>query len=110
LTGVPRRTLTLSGDVEILGALVRSDGADGSTAKAAAKKVDEPPTLRNPRLDLRIRARDGAVTVQLPHAPDIHVDLDARARGTLSRPIVTAEARPAGVYSTILMALQRLLR
>ena len=75
-----------------------------------ARVVDEPPTLHNPRLDLRVRARDGAVTVELPNAPDVHVDIDARARGTLARPVVTAEARPAGVYSTILMALQRLLQ
>jgi hypothetical protein len=80
------------------------------TAKTDAHADDAPATLRNPRLDLRVRARDGAVTVELPNAPDVHLDVDARARGTLSRPVVTAEAKPAGVYSAILMALRGLLQ
>jgi hypothetical protein len=38
------------------------------------------------------------------------LNVDARARGTLARPIVTGDAKPAGLYSALVMLLERVFR
>jgi hypothetical protein len=109
LRGVPRRTLTLSGDVEILAARFESDAlppAPKSSPSALAGAL--PLSLRNPKLDLRVRAREGAVLVDLANMPDARVHLTMRARGTLKEPLLSGDAWPAGAYSTLVMALQRM--
>jgi hypothetical protein len=108
LRGVPGRTLTLSGDVDILAARLRPERLQA--AAAAAHTDPSPLALRNPRLDLRVRSRGQGVAVDLRDAPDLHVQLDLRAGGTVERPVVTGEARPTGVYSAVVMTLQRLFR
>jgi hypothetical protein len=108
LRGAPGRTLTLSGDVDILAARFRPERL--RAAELAARTDPSPPALRNPRLDLRVRSHGRAVGVELRDAPDVTVELDLRAGGTAARPTITGEARPAGVYSAIVMSLQRIFR
>lgn len=110
LRGIPHRTLTLSGTVDILAARLRP--AEISAPQRAAGDAPPPaaPTLRNPALDLQVRARHGAVAVDVAPLPVVHVDVDLRARGTLARPVVSGDARAWGAYSAVVMALQRLFR
>lgn len=111
LRGVSRRTLTLLGDIDIVAAHVAADRLGAMAGRrlgepATAKEVD----LDNPRLDLRLRSRNGAVAVRIDHVPDVHLDVGLHLGGTVARPAVAGAVRPAGVYSTILLALQRLFR
>jgi hypothetical protein len=106
LRGRPSSTLTLAGDVEVLSAqLRRSSTATLARPGAPAERI----SLRNPRLDVRIHARGGAVEVELANAPDLHVDLDVHATGTLAHPVLAGAPRPAGLYSAIVMGLARLV-
>jgi hypothetical protein len=108
LRGVPGRTLTLSGDVDVLAARARRDAA-GAAGLARGAAAHDVPSLTNPRLDVRVHARGGAVEVAVAHAPDLRVDLELRATGSLAHPVVTGEPRPSGLYSSIVMGLARLL-
>ncbi len=107
LRGRPTTTLTLAGDVDILQAQLRRDAVSGAATKPGA------PTphlgLRNPRLDVHLHARGGAIEVELPHAPDLRVDLDSHVTGTLAHPVFTGAPRPSGIYSSIVMGLGRLV-
>ncbi|HVZ72910.1 MAG TPA: hypothetical protein VHJ20_11090 [Polyangia bacterium] len=110
LRGGPERPVTVSGDVDVAQARVRLDRVEA--ARAALAATDAPPrpvSLDNPRLDLGVHARRGAIEVELAGLPNLHVDLDMHAGGTLERPTVTGDVRPDGSYTAILMALQRLL-
>jgi hypothetical protein len=110
LRGVPRRTLTLSGRVDILAAHLHPEAASAAAPMGGEPEGQVSPTLRNPALDLQVRARHGAVTAELGPLPDVHLDADVRARGTLTRPVVSGDARARGAYSAVVMALQRLFR
>ncbi|MDB4979272.1 MAG: hypothetical protein JWM82_24 [Myxococcales bacterium] len=107
LRGRPTTTLTLAGDVDILEAQLRRDAVSSAAPKPGA------PTprlsLRNPRLDLHLHARGGAIEIELAHAPDLRIDLDSHITGTLAHPVVTGAPRPSGIYSSIVMGLGRLV-
>ena len=93
----------------MLAAHARRDSASAAGfARPGAAPV--PVSLANPRLDVRVHARGGAIEVDLAHAPDLHLDLELRATGTLSRPVVTGGPRASGLYSSIVMGLARLFQ
>lgn len=109
LTGVPGRTLRLAGDIFIDAAHVPpslrhpkkpAPAKPGDTARAA---------LNATRLDLRIRSRPRAVTVEVAHVPDLHAALDYHLGGTVGAPAAKGGLKPAGVYSAVLFFLARLL-
>ncbi|HVZ75012.1 MAG TPA: hypothetical protein VHJ20_21670 [Polyangia bacterium] len=109
--GGPAHPLTLAGDVDVQGAHVRPSqlsAASGGGAPGAATKPR--PEILDPRLDVHVRSRGGAVEVELAHAPDVHVDLDLHASGTLSHPKVTGGAKAKGLYSKILLGLKNLFQ
>jgi len=109
LTGVPGRTLRLGGDVFIDAAHVPpslrrpkkpAPAAPGDTARAV---------LNATQLDLHIRSKPRAVTVEVAHVPDLHAALDYHLGGTVGAPLVKGAVKPAGVYSSVLFFLARLL-
>jgi len=109
LTGVPGRSLRLAGDILIEAAHVPpalrrpkkpAPAKPGDTARAA---------LNATRLDLRVRSRPGAVTVEIAHVPDLHAALDYHLGGTVGAPEAKGSLRPAGTYSAVLLFLARLL-
>ncbi len=109
LRGASRRALTLSGDIEVVAvrlpaAQLAAAAAPPAGAARPAKEVD----LENPRLDLRLHSRRGAVTVEIDHVPDVHLDVDLHVGGTLARPALSGQAQPVGIYSTIVLALKRI--
>jgi hypothetical protein len=124
LTGDPRRHMTLSGEAEIEGARVRADalsapprpgastagraaGAAPATEDAASALAARPEVARS-ALDLRLRARGGAVVVEIPHLPDLRVNLDLRVGGTVAHPTITGAPRGANLYSALLLRLGQL--
>jgi hypothetical protein len=124
LTGDPRRRMTLSGEAEIEGARVRAEalsapprpgaatagraaGAAPATEDAASALAARPEVARS-ALDLRLRARGGAVVVEIPHLPDLRVNLDLRVGGTVAHPTITGAPRGANLYSALLLTLGRL--
>jgi len=65
--------------------------------------------LNATRLDLRIRSKPRAVTVEIAHVPDLHAALDYHLGGTVGTPAVKGSVKPAGAYSAVLLFLARLL-
>jgi hypothetical protein len=111
LRGASRNTLTLSGDIDVLAARVAADRLGTVAGNRLGQAVAaEPVDLDNPRLDLRLHSRSGAVAVTIDHVPDVRLDVDLHLGGTVARPVVSGGVRPAGIYSTIVLALQRLFR
>jgi len=109
LSGVPGRSLRLAGDIFIDAAHVPpslrrpkkpAPARPGDTARAV---------LNATRLDLRIRSKPRAVTVEIAHVPDLHAALDYHLGGTVGTPAVKGSVKPAGAYSAVLLFLARLL-
>ena len=106
LNGDPRRRLRLAGTVDLQSARVRSSVAEGTTGGDGPAAASQLPATD---LDIHVAAPSGAVTVDLPHAPNVHVGLDFQVRGTMAHPLPTGKVRPGGAYSTIALILYRLL-
>jgi hypothetical protein len=116
LRGEPGRQLLLAGDVEVAGARVPASAASKAKSAKAVKpkepapgaKKDAKSDLEAMRLDVRVRSRGGAITVDVPHAPDLHIDVDYRVRGTVGHPEASGQISGSGVYSRFLLWLARL--
>jgi hypothetical protein len=116
LRGAPRK-LILSGDVDVAAARVRADalgkakrgarggGGGGSSGGGA---LPGGALLEAMALDVRLRSRGGAVDVDVNNFPDLRVDLDMHVGGTVKRPVLTGTTRGAGLWSSFVLALQRL--
>ena len=50
------------------------------------------------------------MAVDVPHAPDLRVDVDMHVGGTIKHPVVSGEPRGANVYSSFVLGLRRLFR
>jgi hypothetical protein len=58
------------------------------------------------RLDVRLHSTGGgAVRVEVPKAPDVHLDLDFQVRGTVAKPQITGRTQGADLYSRLLLWL-----
>jgi len=109
LSGVPGRSLRLAGDVFIDAAHV-PPGLRRPKKPAPAKPGDTARAVLNAtRLDLHIRSKPRAVTVEIAHVPDLHAALDYHLGGTVGAPAVQGSVKPAGFYSAVLLFLARLL-
>ena len=109
LTGTPGRTLRLAGDVFIDAAHVPPELRRPKKPAPAAPGDRARALLNATRLDLRIRSKPQAVTVEVAHVPDLHAALDYHLGGTVGTPEVKGSVKPAGAYSAVLFFLARLL-
>ena len=109
LTGTPGRTLRLAGDVFIDAAHVPPSLRRPKKLAQAAPGDKARAMLNATRLDLRVRSKPQAVTVEVAHVPDLHAALDYHLGGTVGAPEVKGSVKPAGVYSAVLFFLARLL-
>ena len=110
------RQLVLSGDVDVASAHVRTDALKSSPAppvpSVAGGKKSGPlaghPELEAMRLDVRVRAQDGAIKVDINNFPDLSLDADMRVGGTLKKPSITGNPRGANVWSSFILAIAKL--
>jgi hypothetical protein len=108
-SGDPARSLALTGVVTLDAARLRPDAgrlAMGSGPAAQARQRQ----LERLKLDLRLRAPDGAVSVDVPRAPDLTVGLDMHVGGTAAKPELSGEPHGSTLYSRLALALWRLFR
>ena len=117
LQGDPRRRFFLSGDVQLLAVRTGTKAAtaptkppSGGGASPGPIPWTRRPEIENTTLDLRLRSRGGAVAVDVPHVPDLRVDVDMHVGGTVKRPLVSGEPKGANIYSSFVLALRRLFR
>ena len=94
IAGAPGRHLTLAGDVEVLGGRVNAAAArsGGRAAAGASPRRAQPwmrPEVEDAALNVRLHSRPGAVVVDVPHLPDLRVNLDMHVGGTVKRPVIT---------------------
>ena len=108
-SGDPARSVTLAGVITLDAARFRPDAgrlAIGTGRAAQARQRQ----LERLKLDLRLRAPDGAVIVEVPRAPDLTVGLDMHVGGTAAKPALSGEPHGSTLYSRLALALWRLVR
>jgi len=108
-SGDPARALMLSGVVSLEAARLRP-GAAGLPSGTGPAALGRQRALERLNLDLRLRAPDGAVTVDVANAPDVTVGLDMHVGGTAAKPRLSGEPHGSTLYSRIALALWRLFR
>lgn len=110
LTGDPRRRLRLGGEVWLDAARVSSRAlAGGGTPGPGGSSMRRARALaEHTDLDVRLRARDGGLIIDLPYVPDPHLNIDLRVGGTLGHPTTSGQIQATGVYSFLILALHRL--
>jgi len=110
------RQLVLSGDVDVASAHVRTDALKSAPptegAGAGGGKKSGPlaghPELETMRLDVRVRAHDGAIKVDINNFPDLSLDADLRVGGTLKKPSISGGPRGANAWSSFILAIAKL--
>ena len=112
LDGDLSRRARLAGEVTLArGRVPRArDKAAAGAAKPAASPWRSRPELGRVELALHARSQGGALTVEVPHLPDVHVDIDYRVGGTIAKPQVSGAAQGADLYSSFLLFLRGLFQ
>ncbi|MEO8215260.1 MAG: hypothetical protein ABI560_18820, partial [Myxococcales bacterium] len=111
IRGQPGRSLHLTGDVELVKARVGSrpgKGLNASTSRTPAWL--NSPDIQNMPLDLHLHSRGGAVTVDVPYAPDVRVDVDYHVSGTPRRVQLSGDVHATGIYGALALSLYRLFQ
>ncbi|HXI59072.1 MAG TPA: hypothetical protein VNO55_23555, partial [Polyangia bacterium] len=101
LAGDPGRRLRLTGDLDLRAARVRSGGTSAGQGGA-------PSALSRVDLDVHVHSGPGALTIEVPHAPDVRVGVDLQVTGSAAHPQPAGRVRPAGAYSHVAVFLYRL--
>jgi hypothetical protein len=73
--------------------------------KPAARAPHPPSLVDSTQLHLRIVGPKDAVTVGVPHAPDVTVDPNCLVEGPLTSPQITGTVKGDGVYSRVALAV-----
>ncbi|HEY8927414.1 MAG TPA: hypothetical protein VIU64_23695, partial [Polyangia bacterium] len=108
-SGDPARSVTLAGVVTLDAARLLPDARRPPLVGGPAG-LGRLRALERLELDLRLRAPDGAVTVDVPRAPDLTVGLDLHVGGTAAKPALSGEPHGSTLYSRLALALWRLFR
>jgi len=108
-SGDPARSVTLAGVVTLEAARLRTDAARLPIGAGPAG-LGRQRALERLKLDLRLRAPDGAVVVDVPRAPDLTVGLDMHVGGTAAKPALGGEPHGSTLYSRLALALWRVFR
>jgi hypothetical protein len=108
LAGEPRRQLSLRGDVELLAARARSSPTTASIGTGASSSWLARPEIARMQLDVRVKARSGALVVVVPRAPDLRVNADLRIQGTPAHPEPSGDIHGATVYSSLALLVYRI--
>ena len=87
-----------------------SKAAAGAPSPASSSPTASRPELARVDLDLTARSRGGAVTVEIPHLPNAHVDVDYHITGTAAKPKVAGKFEGANIYSSFLLLLRRIFQ
>jgi hypothetical protein len=109
LTGQPGRSLRLAGDIFIDAAHVPPSLRHPKKPAPAAPGDVARAVLDATRLDLRVRSKPRAVTIEIAHLPDLHAALDYHLGGTVGAPQANGTLKPGGAYSAVAFFLGRLL-
>ena len=112
LSGEPRRTLLLGGDVDIAAAHVSSSARLPRMSTAGSNAASSPggsAEAARVRLDLHVHSGPRGIEVDVPHVPDVHVGVDYHVGGTLASPEASGGIRGAGTYSRAMLWLGKLL-
>jgi hypothetical protein len=121
LDGDLARRARLTGEVTVTaahvppGATKRSKAAPAAGTKPgpgapAASSWARRPELARLDLDVRARARPGAITVELDNLPDVHVGVDYRVRGTPLAPQISGNLQGADLFSSFALFLRRVFQ
>ena len=120
LDGDLARRARLSGEVTVAAAHVPPGATKRKAAPAASKKPAPgssaaSPWLRRPELarvdlDVRARARRGAITVEIDNLPDLHVGVDYRVRGTPLAPQISGDLQGGDLFSSFALFLRRIFQ
>lgn len=118
LMGDPRARLALTGDVALGKTAVDARLVGGGNSNDNAKTQPKSPRAAGPsqtaallhriQLDVKVHAPRGAVTIDVPHIPDLRVGIDGRVGGTAAKPAVSVEPSGANIYSKMILGLRRL--
>jgi hypothetical protein len=85
-------------------------GKPPAAGTSAASSWSRRPELARVDLDLRARARRGAITVELDGLPDLHVGVDYRVRGTPLAPKISGDLQGADLFSSFALLLRRVFQ
>ncbi|HET6146686.1 MAG TPA: hypothetical protein VFH68_04085 [Polyangia bacterium] len=120
LDGDLTRRARLTGEVTVTAAHVPPGKARRKATPAAGKATGirsaatsswlRRPELARIDLDVRARARRGAVTVELDNLPDVHVGVDYRVRGTPLAPQISGDLQGADLFSSFALFLRRIFQ
>ena len=112
LSGDPRRRLRLAGDVQLDAARVsaKAIAASGTSRAEPTTAWLSRPEAERTDLDVHVRALGGALVVNVPYAPDPHLNIDFHIRGTVKHPVSSGQIKPSGVYSFFALLAYRLFR
>jgi hypothetical protein len=112
LSGEPRRSLLLGGDVDIAAAHVSSSARLPRMSTAGSSAASSPggsAEAARVRLDVHVHSGPRGIEVDVPHVPDVHVGVDYHVGGTLASPEALGGFRGAGTYSRAMLWLGKLL-
>ncbi|MEP6654816.1 MAG: hypothetical protein ABJA82_15745, partial [Myxococcales bacterium] len=111
IRGQPGRSLHLTGDIDRVKARVGSRPAEGLNAGISKTPAWlNGPDIQNMPLDLHLHSRGGAITVDVPYAPDVRVDVDYHVSGTPQRVHLSGDVHATGIYSALALSLYRLFQ
>jgi hypothetical protein len=111
------RQLALSGDVNVVSAhlqaaaLRKRGGAGGKAAGGGAASkgpLAAYPEIEAMHLDVNVRSRDGAISVDVNNLPDLRLDVDMHVGGTVKKPSITGAPRGANFWTSFVLALAKL--
>ncbi len=116
LDGDLSRSARLAGEITIVKAHVPRQRAKAPTAAPTAAASSASPSWRSRpelarvALDIAAHSSGGAVTVEVPHLPDVTVDVDYRVRGTAAKPQVSGHFEGADLWSSFALLLRRIFQ
>ena len=121
LDGDLSRSARLAGEITVVKAHVprqrgKAPASPASSPSARASASASPsgwrarPELARVALDIAAHSRGGAVTVEVPHLPDVRVDVDYRVGGTAAKPQVSGHFEGADLWSSFALLLRRIFQ
>jgi hypothetical protein len=119
LDGDLSRSARLAGEITVVKAHVprqRSKATASPASSPSASPSASPsgwrsrPELARVALDIAAHSRGGAVTVEVPHLPDVKVDVDYRVGGTAAKPQVSGHFEGADLWSSFALLLRRIFQ
>jgi hypothetical protein len=92
-------------------ALRKRGGAGGKAAGGGAASkgpLAAYPEIEAMHLDVNVRSRDGAISVDVNNLPDLRLDVDMHVGGTVKKPSITGAPRGANFWTSFVLALAKL--